>query len=95
MDIKSCKKCIEDKVKINNFLIFKEPKTDFVSRQYIQEIAKINNQEIEYIDDIEAHIEGEYEPEEFINLSYDEQYDLVKAAVADNSEAIFGKNIFE
>lgn len=50
---------------------------------------------IEYIDDIEAHIEGEYEPEEFMNLSYDEQYDLVQAAIADNSESIFGIDIFE
>ena len=53
MDIKSCKKCIEDKVKITDFLIFKEDKTDFISRQYIQAIAKINNQEIEYIDNIQ------------------------------------------
>ena len=52
MDIKSCKKCIEDNVKISDFLIFKEAKSDFVSKQYIQAIAKINQQEIEYIDDI-------------------------------------------
>jgi hypothetical protein len=55
----------------------------------------ITNSIIEYIDDIEAHIEGEYEPEEFMNLSYDEQYELVQAAIADNSESIFGIDIFE
>ena len=54
----------------------------------------ITDAAIEYIDDIEEHIEGEYDPEEFMNLSYDEQYDLVKAAIADNSESIFGKDIF-
>jgi hypothetical protein len=54
----------------------------------------ITDAAIEYIDDIEEHIEGEYEPEEFMNLSYDEQCDLVKAAIADNSEAIFGVDIF-
>lgn len=52
MDIKSCKKCIEDNVKINDFLIFREAKSDFVTRQYIHALAKINNQSIEYIDSL-------------------------------------------
>ena len=56
MDIRSCKKCIEDNVKITDFLIFKEAKSDFISRQYIQAISKINNQEIEYIDSIDPLI---------------------------------------
>lgn len=56
MDIKSCKRCIEDKVKITDFLIFKEAKSDFISRQYIQAIASINNQTIEYIDSIDPLI---------------------------------------
>ena len=52
MDIKTCKKCIEDKVPIRDFLIFKEAKGDFITRQYIQAIAKNNNQSIEYIDSL-------------------------------------------
>ena len=47
-----------------------------------------------YIDDIEAHIEGDVDPEEFMTLADDIQEEKVKAAIADNSEAIFGKDIF-
>ena len=47
-----------------------------------------------YIDDIEAHIEGDVDPEEFMTLADDIQEEKVKAAIADNSEAIFDKDIF-
>lgn len=54
----------------------------------------IDNAVNEYIDDIQEHIEGEIEPEEFMALADDVKLEKVKAAIADNSEAIFGKDIF-
>lgn len=54
----------------------------------------IDNAISNYIDDIEAHIEGDKEPEEFMTLADDVKRELVKAAIADNSESIFGKDIF-
>jgi hypothetical protein len=54
----------------------------------------IDNAVDTYIDDIEAHIEGDVDPEEFMTLADDIQEEKVKAAIADNSEAIFGKDIF-
>ena len=46
------------------------------------------------IDDIEEHVEGEFSPEEFMMLADDVKRERVKEAIADNSEAIFGKDIF-
>jgi hypothetical protein len=63
-------------------------KNDAEKQKYIENAIK------EYIDDIEAHIEGESEPEEFMTLADDVKLEKVKAAIADNSEAIFGKDIF-
>ena len=54
----------------------------------------IENAINEYVDDIEAHIEGDIEPEKFMTLADDIKLEKVKAAIADNSEAIFGKDIF-
>lgn len=63
-------------------------KDDSEKQSYIDNA--INN----YIDDIEEHIEGEYTPEEFMTLADDVKREKVKAAIADNSESIFGKDIF-
>jgi hypothetical protein len=63
-------------------------KDDAEKQSYIDNA--INN----YIDDIEAHIEGDVEPEAFMTLADDVKSEKVKAAIADNSEAIFGKDIF-
>lgn len=54
----------------------------------------IDNAIDNYIDDIEAHIEGDVEPEAFMTLADDIKEEKVKAAIADNSESIFGKDIF-
>ena len=56
MDIKACKQCIENKVNLHSFMIFQEADTDFISRQYVQAIAEINQQEIEYIDSIDPYL---------------------------------------
>ena len=56
MDIKACKQCIENKVNLHTFMIFQEADTDFISRQYVQAIAEINKQEIEYIDSIDPYL---------------------------------------
>ena len=56
MDIKACKQCIENKVNLHTFMIFQEADTDFISRQYVQAIAEINQQEIEYIDSIDPYL---------------------------------------
>ena len=56
MDVKACKQCIENKVNLHTFMIFQEADTDFISRQYIQAIAEINQQEIEYIDSIDPYL---------------------------------------
>lgn len=56
MDIKACKQCIENKVNLHTFMIFQEADTDFISRQYMQAIAEINQQEIEYIDSIDPYL---------------------------------------
>ena len=55
----------------------------------------IDNAVDEYLDSIEEHILGDVEEEEFMALADDVKLEKVKAAVADNSEAIFGKDIFE
>jgi hypothetical protein len=59
-----------------------------------EKTAYIDNAVNEYIDDIQEHIEGEIEPKEFMVLADDVKLEKVKAAIADNSEAIFGKDIF-
>lgn len=70
---------------------------DLAEIQFKDEAEKqsyIDNAIDNYIDDIEEHIEGEAEPEEFMTLADDVKLEKVKAAIADNSEAIFGKDIF-
>jgi hemerythrin-like domain-containing protein len=55
----------------------------------------IDNAVSEYLDSIEEHILGDVEDESaFMTLADDVKLEKVKAAVADNSEAIFGKDIF-
>ena len=67
---------------------------ELVFKDENEKTAYIDNAVNEYIDDIQEHIEGEIEPEEFMVLADDVKLEKVKAAIADNSEAIFGKDIF-
>lgn len=70
---------------------------DLAEIQFKDETEKqkyIENAIEQYIDDIEAHIEGDVEPEKFMTLADDVKLEKVKAAIADNSESIFGKDIF-
>lgn len=63
-------------------------KDDSEKQSYIENAIK------NFIDDIEEHIEGESTFEEFMTLADDVKLEKVKAAIADNSESIFGKDIF-
>ena len=52
MTIQELKEKIENKESINQLLIFKYSDVDFVAIQYINEIAKINNVQVEVIDEL-------------------------------------------
>ena len=54
MDIQGCKKCIEENTPIHSLIIFKDSGSNFISRQYMHAIAKVNNQEIEFIDTLDG-----------------------------------------
>jgi hypothetical protein len=87
----------QEKVKELFAQVLADEACDLAEIQFKDDAEKqsyIDNAIANYIEDIEAHIEGEKEPEEFMTLADDVKRDLVKAAIADNSEAIFGKDIF-
>lgn len=54
MDIQGCKKCIEENTPIHSLIIFKDNGSNFISRQYMHAIAKVNGMEIEFIDTLDS-----------------------------------------
>ncbi len=56
MTIQELKKQIENGSSIHDLIIFKNVEYDFISNQYIKAIAKLNHQEIEYIDSLDPFI---------------------------------------
>jgi hypothetical protein len=77
--------------------VLKDEACDLAELEFKDESEKqayIENAVEQYLDDIEEHIEGDVEFEKFMTLADDVKLDKVKAAIADNSEAIFGKDIF-
>lgn len=60
MNIKDLKSHIENKTLDNDLLVFKIGDSEFLSNQYILEIAKMRNQEIQYVDSLDALIEDTF-----------------------------------
>ena len=56
MDIKELKSSIENKSIVNSIIVFKYSDTDFVAFQYINEIKKIKEYEINIVEDINTVI---------------------------------------
>jgi hypothetical protein len=86
-----------EKVKELFTKILSDEACDLAEIQFKDDAEKesyITNAINEYLDDIEEHIEGDVKPEEFMTLADDVKTEKVKAAIADNSESIFGKDIF-
>lgn len=67
---------------------------ELIFKNEAEKTAYIENAVKEYLDAIEEHITGDTEIETFMMLADDVKLEKVKAAIADNSETIFGKNIF-
>lgn len=60
MTIQDLKSRIENKTLDTDLLVFKVTDSDFLSNQYIREISKLRNQEIQYVESLEGLIEDTF-----------------------------------
>ena len=60
MNIQDLKSRIENKTLDTDLLVFKISDSDFLSNQYIKEISKMRNQEIQYVESLEGLIEDTF-----------------------------------